>query len=97
MISILVLAIKQPIYYNSGRCPIGGNTYSPIQPLGGVKMGKKKDSDFVDQVMNFFNTEHTKNARKSTHDKHTGANRNQGSGKPNSKSSVRERRRRNGG
>ncbi len=38
---------------------------------------------------------HSSNKRKSTHDKHTAAKRNSGSGRPNTKSSVRDRRNRN--
>lgn len=55
-------------------------------------MGKKHKKDAMEGFLDlFFDTGHSKNARKSTHDKHTGANRNQGSGKPNSKSGVRQR------
>lgn len=60
-------------------------------------MGKKKKDGFESFLDFVFQVEHTNGKRKSTHDKHTGANRNPGSGKPNTKSSVRERRRRNGG
>ncbi len=62
-------------------------------------MGKKQKNSsggFLDLIFG-TNTGHSNNKRKSTWDKHSGANRNQGSGKPNSKGSVRERRRRNGG
>lgn len=64
-------------------------------------MGKKKKrGDAVDDLMNFFNDDywgHSNGKRKSTWDKHSGANRNQGSGRPNTKSSVRNRHRRNQG
>lgn len=61
-------------------------------------MGKKQGG-FGDALDLIFGTGggHRKNQRKSNHDKHTGARRDTGSGKPNSKSNVRERRRRNGG
>lgn len=56
----------------------------------GNKKGKK---DFVDQVMNFFNDDgHSKGKRPSTREKHEDARRDTGSGKPNSKSSVKYRR-----
>jgi len=39
--------------------------------------------------------QHEKGSRKSTWDKHSGASRGKGSGKPNTKSSVRDRRQKN--
>lgn len=54
----------------------------------------KRNRDLFDVL---FNTPggHTKNKRGSTHDKHTGARRDSGSGRPNTKSEVRQRHQRN--
>ena len=61
---------------------------------GGAILGKKSEPDWLDRLLG---TGHTTNKQKKNWDKHSGANRNPGTGKPNSKSNRRERLRKNGG
>ena len=58
-------------------------------------MGKKKKDTMEKILDSLFGVGHDNNKRRSNWDKHSGAKRNQGSGRPNTKSSVRERHNKN--